>query len=704
MRFLSFWQLLLYHALCLALPKVSAHTVELNEMFGQIQSPGYPDSYPSDSEVTWNITVPEGFRIKLYFMHFNLESSYLCEYDYVKVETEDQVLATFCGRETTDTEQTPGQEVVLSPGTFMSVTFRSDFSNEERFTGFDAHYMAVDVDECKEREDEELSCDHYCHNYIGGYYCSCRFGYILHTDNRTCRVECSGNLFTQRTGTITSPDYPNPYPKSSECSYTIDLEEGFMVSLQFEDIFDIEDHPEVPCPYDYIKIKAGSKVWGPFCGEKSPEPISTQTHSVQILFRSDNSGENRGWRLSYRAAGNECPKLQPPVYGKIEPSQAVYSFKDQVLISCDTGYKVLKDNEVMDTFQIECLKDGAWSNKIPICKIVDCGAPAGLKHGLVTFSTRNNLTTYKSEIRYSCQQPYYKMLHNTTGVYTCSAHGTWTNEVLKRSLPTCLPVCGVPKFSRKQISRIFNGRPAQKGTMPWIAMLSHLNGQPFCGGSLLGSNWVLTAAHCLHHSLDPEETTLHSSYLFSPSDFKIIMGKHWRRRSDEDEQHLRVKRTTLHPLYDPTTFENDLGLVELSESPRLNDFVMPVCLPEQPSTEGTMVIVSGWGKQFLHRFPENLMEIEIPIVNYDTCQEAYTPLKKKVTNDMICAGEKEGGKDACAGDSGGPMVTKDAERDQWYLVGVVSWGVDCGKKDRYGVYSYIYPNKDWIQRITGVRN
>lgn len=182
------------------------------------------------------------------------------------------------------------------------------------------------------------------------------------------------------------------------------------------------------------------------------------------------------------------------------------------------------------------------------------------------------------------------------------------------------------------------------------------------------------------------------------------MGKHWRRRSDEDEQHLSVKRIVLHPLYDPSTFENDLGLVELLESPRLNDFVMPVCLPEHPSREGTMVIVSGWGKQFLQRFPENLMEIEIPTVNHDTCQKAYTPLKKKVTNDMICAGEKEGGKDACAGDSGGPMVTTDKEGDQWYLVGVVSWGEDCGKKDRYGVYSYIYPNKDWIQTVTGVRN
>lgn len=82
---MSFRWLPLYHALCFSLWKALAHTVELNNMFGQIQSPGYPDSYPSDSRVTWNITVPEGFRIKLYFMHFNLESSYLCEYDYVKV-------------------------------------------------------------------------------------------------------------------------------------------------------------------------------------------------------------------------------------------------------------------------------------------------------------------------------------------------------------------------------------------------------------------------------------------------------------------------------------------------------------------------------------------------------------------------------------------------------------------------------------------
>ena len=50
------------------------------------------------------------------------------------------------------------------------------------------------------------------------------------------------------------------------------------------------------------------------------------------------------------------------------------------------------------------------------------------------------------------------------------------------------------------------------------------------------------------------------------------------------------------------------------------------------------------------------------------------------------------------------MVTLDIQRGQWYLVGTVSWGVDCGKKDRYGVYSYIFHNKDWIRRVTGMSN
>ncbi|XP_015270725.1 PREDICTED: mannan-binding lectin serine protease 1 [Gekko japonicus] len=694
MRRFLIWSLSILHL-------VKGEAVELTDMFGEMQSPSFPDSYPSDSEVTWNISVPEGFRIKLYFMHFDLESSYLCEYDYVRVESEDQVLATFCGREATDTEQTPGEQAITSPGSYMSLTFKSDFSNEERFTGFDAHYTAVDVDECLEKSDEELSCDHHCHNYIGGYYCSCRFGYLLHSDNRTCKVECSDNLFTQRNGVIISPDFPSPYPKSSDCLYRIELEEGFFITLQFEDNFDVEDHPEVSCPYDYIKIKAGLKEFGPFCGEKSPGRIETRSHSVQILFHSDNSGENGGWKLAYTAIGDPCPLVEPPLNGRIEPSQATYTFKDQVVVSCNTGYNVLKDDVESETFQIECMKDGAWSNRVPVCKMADCKQPLELAHGFVTFSTPDNLTTYQSGIQYSCQPPFYQMVPNITGIYSCDAKGVWNSAELGTGLPSCQPVCGKPRFSRSLLARIANGRYAQRGISPWIAML-HRNGHPFCGGSLLGNRWIVTAAHCLHNDLDPENPILQSSDVISPSSFTVILGKHRTHKQDDTEQHLQPKSLFFHPSYRAATLENDIALVELSEEATVNDHVIPVCFPEGPQPKNAMVIVSGWGKQFLQRLPDSLMEIEIPLTDHVVCQEAYARLQKVITEDMICAGEREGGKDACSGDSGGPMVTLNNQTGEWQLIGTVSWGDGCGLGDRYGVYSNVFLSLPWIKQVTGV--
>lgn len=47
--------------------------------------------------------------------------------------------------------------------------------------------LFTDTNECIEENEETLVCDHFCHNYIGGFYCSCRFGYLLHLDNKTCK-------------------------------------------------------------------------------------------------------------------------------------------------------------------------------------------------------------------------------------------------------------------------------------------------------------------------------------------------------------------------------------------------------------------------------------------------------------------------------------------------------------------------------------
>uniref|UniRef100_A0A8C9AWZ5 MBL associated serine protease 2 n=1 Tax=Prolemur simus TaxID=1328070 RepID=A0A8C9AWZ5_PROSS len=155
-------------------------------VFGRLASPGFPGVYPNDQEQRWTLTAPPGYRLRLYFTHFDLELSHLCEYDFVKLSAGTEVLATLCGQESTDTERAPGNDTFYSPGSSLDVTFRSDYSNEKPFTGFEAFYAAEDIDECQVPPGETPACDHHCHNHLGGFYCSCRAGYVLHRNKRTC--------------------------------------------------------------------------------------------------------------------------------------------------------------------------------------------------------------------------------------------------------------------------------------------------------------------------------------------------------------------------------------------------------------------------------------------------------------------------------------------------------------------------------------
>ncbi|XP_014068887.1 mannan-binding lectin serine protease 1 isoform X2 [Salmo salar] len=669
----------------LSMVPAGAQVISLSDMYGTINSPNFPEPYPKESEVRWNISVPDGFQIRLYFLHFDLEPSYLCEYDYVKVEANGEELAVFCGREDSDTEQVPGEQVISSPRSSFSVSFRSDFSNEERFLGFESHYNAV--------------------------------------------VECSDNVFTERSGVLSSSDFPNPYPKSSDCLYHIKLEDGFLLSLEFDDTFDIEDHPDVTCPYDYVKIQAGEKEYGPFCGDRPPGRIQTESNKVQVFFHSDNSGENIGWRLSYTSSGrSQCPVPVKPLYGQLDPVQIQYSFKDHVLVSCDPGYRLIRDGEELEHFQIECQKDGSWSSFVPICEMVDCGTPGEVAMGDVIFESSGNSTLFGSIIQYTCRESMYQIHPKINSMYTCGEKGEWTNSEHGTKTPTCLPVCGEPSQPfPAQIKRIVGGRSTVPGLFPWQVLLTveDMSRVPedrwFGSGALLSESWVLTAAHVLR-----SQRRGATIVPVAPEHIRVYLGLH-DVRAKQNATNRSVEQVILHPHFDPRNYNNDIALVKLSQAVPVGELVRPVCLPppqgkDRPQSPqlNTLGLVAGWGisnpnasvaadttalSSDLGMVSDVLQYVKLPVVAQEECKASYASrsINYNITDNMFCAGFYEGGRDTCLGDSGGAFVMEEPGSGRWVAQGLVSWGgpEECGSQRVYGVYTRVANYADWLQSQLG---
>ncbi|XP_001510548.3 mannan-binding lectin serine protease 2 isoform X1 [Ornithorhynchus anatinus] len=677
--------------LCLLLAAVwhTAAGAPRPEMFGRLTSPGFPAVYPNNKEKSWQLAAPPGHVIKIYFTHFNLELSYLCEYDYVKLRSGDKELVTLCGQESTDTEQAPGNRTFRSIGNSLVVTFRSDYSNEKPFTGFEAFYAAEDVDECATLPGREPACDHHCHNYVGGFYCSCSLGYTMHRDKRTCSAKCTGLVLSERSGVITSPDYPKGYPKLSNCSYSIRVEDGFSIILEFVESFDVETHAEVLCPYDTLKIKTDKREYGPFCGQTLPPRIETGSNTVEIIFITDVSGDHTGWKIKYITTGLSCLKPGAPPNGYISPLQQEYTVKDHFSLSCLKGYVLLQGDKILKSFTATCQKDRSWNQPMPKCVVVDCGPPADIPSGRVSYITGPEVTTYEAEIQYSCKIPFYTLKTSNDGKYHCGADGFWKSSRGEKSPPVCEPVCGIS--TRTAVERIFGGKMAKFGEFPWQV---RLRGERFGGGALLYDNWVLTAAHVVYGHKDLSSLVIRMGALkrLSPNYIQA-----WAEAVFIHEDYL----------HDNVNFNNDIALIKLKHRIEINGNITPICLPGRdsrfhlkPNDLGT---VSGWGRTENRPLASSLTYVEVPVVDTQTCKNAYAKKKEVtkflLTDNMICAGFESGGKDACAGDSGGPLVFLDSETKKWFVGGIVSWGLQCGVAEQYGVYTNVNNYISWIENI-----
>ncbi|XP_015982875.2 tissue-type plasminogen activator isoform X2 [Rousettus aegyptiacus] len=264
-------------------------------------------------------------------------------------------------------------------------------------------------------------------------------------------------------------------------------------------------------------------------------------------------------------------------------------------------------------------------------------------------------------------------------------------------IPQC-STCGLRQYKRPQF-RIKGGLFSDITSHPWQAALfvqtRRSSGKKlFCGGTLISSCWVLSAAHCVER--------------YPPHHLKVVLGRTYREVPGEEEQIFEVEKYIIHKKFDADTYDNDIALLKLKsdslQCAQESDTVRTVCLPEADLQlpDWTECELSGYGKHdaFSPFYSHRLKEGHVRLYPSSRCTSQHL-FNKTITNNMLCAGDTRSGgnqanlHDACEGDSGGPLV---CENDgHMTLVGIISWGIGCGKKDVPGVYTKVANYLGWIQ-------
>uniref|UniRef100_A0A8C9TU50 trypsin n=1 Tax=Scleropages formosus TaxID=113540 RepID=A0A8C9TU50_SCLFO len=227
-------------------------------------------------------------------------------------------------------------------------------------------------------------------------------------------------------------------------------------------------------------------------------------------------------------------------------------------------------------------------------------------------------------------------------------------------------------YGQEDSDKIIGGYECPRNSQKWQVFLTYDDGQRWCGGSLINKLWVVSAAHC---------------YIPAPR-LAVHLGEHDLYAEEGTEQRIFVEKAIRHPGYSSSNYDNDIMLIKLKQPAVFNEFVHPIPLASSCARPGEACLVSGWGK--LNFSVSDLMCLNLPILSESQCRNSYGSL---ITDNMLCAGFLEGGKDSCQGDSGGPLVC------HGQLQGVVSWGSGCAEPGYPGVYAEVCRYIDWINNV-----
>ncbi|XP_038565803.1 tryptase-2-like [Micropterus salmoides] len=239
-------------------------------------------------------------------------------------------------------------------------------------------------------------------------------------------------------------------------------------------------------------------------------------------------------------------------------------------------------------------------------------------------------------------------------------------------------------------SSIIGGDDAKESSWPWMVHLNMTSdgiNRWRCGGTILNSQWVMTAANCLDEHLKPD---FHRSMVW--------IGVHKLQKAAV--KYVGILNYVKHPDYQALSrgYKNNIALIKLKKKITFSNKVTAVSLPTVDDTFGSFseCWITGWGtigNEVPLPDPETLQELKIPLVPDSVCKEQYP----EVNSDMLCAGDMAGGRDACKGDYGGPLVCR--ARGGFKQVGIMSYGSPdgCALPGRPGVYTRVSKYLDFIK-------